>query len=273
MIALDGTGPIMIEAVPQLTGTLRLDQIPVLYQVIRQAEHGKLEPEQCLARLRAIRTMKPGHARRSQPAGVRHPAAAPAHLRNRRRRPARRPAQRASLRRQPHRPPRLVDTVARCRHVRHRRRGLLLRAPRRAALADGRPAHRLDRPARWRPARRREPQRLLRRARHDPGRHGHVPPARRPTVPGDFPAGVLAARPRRGRPHRRHRDRRQPRHRRTSGPGPTPGLDPGHRSRRLPRHISPRRTLRLRPPVPSQDDSVFRSSDGSAPFPVPRWAP
>jgi uncharacterized membrane protein YjjP (DUF1212 family) len=63
MIALDGAGPTTIEAVPQLTGALRLDQISVLYQVVRQAERGELEPEQGLARLRVIRTMQPRHRR------------------------------------------------------------------------------------------------------------------------------------------------------------------------------------------------------------------
>jgi uncharacterized membrane protein YjjP (DUF1212 family) len=63
MIALDGEGPTTIDVVPQLTGALRLDQISVLYEVVKQAERGELEPAHGLARLRAIRVMTPRHGR------------------------------------------------------------------------------------------------------------------------------------------------------------------------------------------------------------------
>jgi uncharacterized membrane protein YjjP (DUF1212 family) len=63
VIALDPAGPATIETIPQLTGALRLDQISVVYEVVRQAERGSLTPEEGLRRLRAVRTTPPRHGR------------------------------------------------------------------------------------------------------------------------------------------------------------------------------------------------------------------
>jgi uncharacterized membrane protein YjjP (DUF1212 family) len=63
VISLDPAGPATIESVPQLTGALRLDQISVVYEVLRQAERGALAPADGLRLLRAMRTMPPRHGR------------------------------------------------------------------------------------------------------------------------------------------------------------------------------------------------------------------
>lgn len=63
MIALDGDDPTTVESVPQLTGALRLDQISVVYDVVRQAERGAVTPADGLRRLRAMRLMRPRHGR------------------------------------------------------------------------------------------------------------------------------------------------------------------------------------------------------------------
>lgn len=63
VIALDSAGPATIETIPQLTGALRLDQISVVYDVVRQAENGSLTPVEGLRRLRAMRTAPPRHGR------------------------------------------------------------------------------------------------------------------------------------------------------------------------------------------------------------------
>lgn len=63
VIALDHAGPATIESVPQLTGTLRLDQISVVYEVVRLAERGALLPVEGTRRLRAMRVSPPRHGR------------------------------------------------------------------------------------------------------------------------------------------------------------------------------------------------------------------
>lgn len=63
MIALDGDDPTTVESVPQLTGALRLDQISVVYDVVREAERGALAPADGLRMLRAMRLMRPRHGR------------------------------------------------------------------------------------------------------------------------------------------------------------------------------------------------------------------
>jgi uncharacterized membrane protein YjjP (DUF1212 family) len=63
VISLDPAGPATIESIPQLTGTLRLDQISVVYEVVRRAECGAIEPAEGLRLLRAVRTMPPRHGR------------------------------------------------------------------------------------------------------------------------------------------------------------------------------------------------------------------
>jgi uncharacterized membrane protein YjjP (DUF1212 family) len=62
-IALGPADSATIESVPQLSGALRLDQISVLYELVRNAERGELDPATGLAAVRAIRTMKPRHGR------------------------------------------------------------------------------------------------------------------------------------------------------------------------------------------------------------------
>lgn len=63
VISLDPAGPASIESIPQLTGALRLDQISVVYEVVRRAERGALDPAEGLRLLRAVRTMPPRHGR------------------------------------------------------------------------------------------------------------------------------------------------------------------------------------------------------------------
>jgi uncharacterized membrane protein YjjP (DUF1212 family) len=63
VIALDRAGPATIESVPQLTGTLRLDQISVVYDVVRLAERGSLAAAEGTRRLRAMRVLPPRHGR------------------------------------------------------------------------------------------------------------------------------------------------------------------------------------------------------------------
>jgi uncharacterized membrane protein/uncharacterized membrane protein YjjP (DUF1212 family) len=63
LIDVHGAGGSTVEAVPQLTGTLRLDQISVLYGLVRRAEHGELPLADGLRRVRAIRSMRPRHGR------------------------------------------------------------------------------------------------------------------------------------------------------------------------------------------------------------------
>ena len=53
----------MIEPIPQNARMLRLDQISALYDLVRGAEGGRIGPADGLARLRAIRSMRPRHGR------------------------------------------------------------------------------------------------------------------------------------------------------------------------------------------------------------------
>jgi uncharacterized membrane protein YjjP (DUF1212 family) len=50
-----------IESIPQFGGGLRLDQISALYELVDEAERGKVEPGSGLTRLREIRAMNPRH--------------------------------------------------------------------------------------------------------------------------------------------------------------------------------------------------------------------
>lgn len=50
-----------IEAIPQMTGALRLDQISALYDLVKEAERGAVEPAEGLRRIAAIRAMQPRH--------------------------------------------------------------------------------------------------------------------------------------------------------------------------------------------------------------------
>lgn len=59
MIAMGAGQRATLETVPQLTGALRLDQISVLYEILKEAERGALDPDGGLARLRAVRSMRP----------------------------------------------------------------------------------------------------------------------------------------------------------------------------------------------------------------------
>lgn len=63
MIALDPAGPATIETIPRLIGVLRLDQIAVVYDVVRLAERGSVTPAEGLRRLRAMRAAPPRHGR------------------------------------------------------------------------------------------------------------------------------------------------------------------------------------------------------------------
>ncbi|MEU4220350.1 threonine/serine exporter family protein [Actinoplanes sp. NPDC026623] len=59
MIATGPTAQTTIDAIPQSTGALRLDQISALYEVVKLAESGHLNPAEGMARLRAVRCMRP----------------------------------------------------------------------------------------------------------------------------------------------------------------------------------------------------------------------
>lgn len=63
MIAFGRADWATIESIPQFAGGLRLDQISELYELIREAEHGKVEPAEGMRRLRRIRAMAPRHGR------------------------------------------------------------------------------------------------------------------------------------------------------------------------------------------------------------------
>jgi uncharacterized membrane protein/uncharacterized membrane protein YjjP (DUF1212 family) len=63
MIDMDGVGGSTVDAVPQLTGSLRLDQIFVLYKLVKRAEHGELPLAKGLREVRAIHSMRPRHGR------------------------------------------------------------------------------------------------------------------------------------------------------------------------------------------------------------------
>ena len=59
MISTGPAGRATIEAVPQLAATMRLDQISVLYEIVRPAERRRVDLALALARLRAIQSMTP----------------------------------------------------------------------------------------------------------------------------------------------------------------------------------------------------------------------
>jgi uncharacterized membrane protein YjjP (DUF1212 family) len=59
LIAFGADGRATIEPIPQLSGILRLDQISVLYGLVRRAERGEVGPGQGLRELAAIRAMRP----------------------------------------------------------------------------------------------------------------------------------------------------------------------------------------------------------------------
>lgn len=63
IISLGRAGWATIEAIPQLAGALRLDQISALYDLVQAAEHGDVEPRQGLKELSEIRAMRPRHGR------------------------------------------------------------------------------------------------------------------------------------------------------------------------------------------------------------------
>ena len=59
LISLGRGRPTTIEAIPQQGGAMRLDQISALYGLVRRAERDAVPPGEGLARLEAIRDMKP----------------------------------------------------------------------------------------------------------------------------------------------------------------------------------------------------------------------
>jgi uncharacterized membrane protein YjjP (DUF1212 family) len=59
IIAFGRAGWATIESIPQLAGTLRLDQISALYNLVEEAERGDVDPGDGLRRLRRIRAMPP----------------------------------------------------------------------------------------------------------------------------------------------------------------------------------------------------------------------
>jgi uncharacterized membrane protein YjjP (DUF1212 family) len=61
MISFGRAGWATIESIPQLAGALRLDQVSALYELVDEAERGRVEPAEGLRRLGAIRTMRPRH--------------------------------------------------------------------------------------------------------------------------------------------------------------------------------------------------------------------
>jgi len=61
IIAFGQAGWATIEAIPQLAGALRLDQISALYDLVDEAERGEVEPAEGLRRLQRIREMEPRH--------------------------------------------------------------------------------------------------------------------------------------------------------------------------------------------------------------------
>ena len=61
MIAFGRAGWATIESIPQFASALRLDQVSALYELVEEAEHGRVEPADGLERIRRIRAMKPRH--------------------------------------------------------------------------------------------------------------------------------------------------------------------------------------------------------------------
>lgn len=63
MISTGPAGGSTVEPVPQATGALRLDQISVLYKLVKRAERGELPLADGLRELTSIRSMHPRHGR------------------------------------------------------------------------------------------------------------------------------------------------------------------------------------------------------------------
>jgi uncharacterized membrane protein YjjP (DUF1212 family) len=61
MIAFGQGGWATVESTPQHATALRLDQVSALYELVREAEHGEVDPADGLRRLEAIRAMPPRH--------------------------------------------------------------------------------------------------------------------------------------------------------------------------------------------------------------------
>jgi uncharacterized membrane protein YjjP (DUF1212 family) len=61
LIAFGRAGWATVEMTPQVEGTLRLDQISALYDLVHEAERGEVEPADGLRRLGEIRSMRPRH--------------------------------------------------------------------------------------------------------------------------------------------------------------------------------------------------------------------
>jgi uncharacterized membrane protein YjjP (DUF1212 family) len=61
LIAFGRAGWATVEMTPQVEGTLRLDQISALYDLVHEAERGEIEPADGVRRLRGIRAMRPRH--------------------------------------------------------------------------------------------------------------------------------------------------------------------------------------------------------------------
>jgi uncharacterized membrane protein YjjP (DUF1212 family) len=59
IVGLGRHGPATVESIPQLGGTLQLDQIWELYDLVDEAERGEVDPADGLRRLREIRDMPP----------------------------------------------------------------------------------------------------------------------------------------------------------------------------------------------------------------------
>ena len=59
MIAFGRAHRATLESIPQRTGALRLDQIALLYEVVKKAERGEIAPRDGLTQMHAIRSMQP----------------------------------------------------------------------------------------------------------------------------------------------------------------------------------------------------------------------
>jgi len=61
IIAFGRAGSATIESIPQSAGSLRLDQISALYELVSEVERGEVEPAEGLRRLQSIRAMPARH--------------------------------------------------------------------------------------------------------------------------------------------------------------------------------------------------------------------
>lgn len=59
IVALDRAHRATVESIPQRTGTLRLDQIAALYEIVKKAERARITPHDGRIGIAAIREMKP----------------------------------------------------------------------------------------------------------------------------------------------------------------------------------------------------------------------